>query len=115
MASTQHQRVEEKVYGILGKEDLIDDSTGVIPIRGLKTPLSLEDRFARRMSKMLGVETNTQVTNKGNATNIYLTHSRSTARVRVGLDNELRKFMRATEDALASIAKNADGMLNAIL
>ncbi|CAN9225620.1 unnamed protein product [Alternaria alternata] len=43
MASTQHQRVEEKVYGILGKEDLIDDSTGVIPMRGPKTELSLKD------------------------------------------------------------------------
>ncbi|CAN9371236.1 unnamed protein product [Alternaria sp. RS040] len=109
MPSSQHQRVEEKVYGVLGKEDLIDDSTGVIPMRGLKTELSLKDRFARRLSKMLDAEVDIQQKDNGNAMEIFLTRNRSIARVRVGLENELRKFIRATEDALASIAKNADG------
>ena len=114
MPSSQHQRVEEKVYGVLGKEDLIDDSTGVIPMRGLKTELSLKDRFARRLSKMLDAEVDIQQKDNSNAMEIFLTRNRSIARVRVGLENELRKFMRATEDALASIAKNADGMLKSI-
>ncbi|CAN9341890.1 unnamed protein product [Alternaria alternata] len=109
MASTQHQRVEEKVYGILGKEDLIDDSTGVIPMRGLKTELSLKDRFARRLSKMLGAETDIQQANNDNTINIYLTRSRPTNQVRISLNNELRKFVQAMEAVLASIAKNADG------
>lgn len=112
MASTQHQRVEEKVYGILGKEDLIDDSTGVIPMRGPKTELSLKDRFARRLPKMLGAETDIQQANNDNTINIYLTRSRPTNQVRISLNNELRKFVQAMEAALASIAKNADGMLN---
>ncbi|KAH8623125.1 hypothetical protein IG631_22282 [Alternaria alternata] len=109
MASAQHQRVEEKVYGIFIAEDLIDDSTGIFPMRGLKSPLSLKDRFARRLSKMLGAEVDIQQANNSNAMEIYLTRSRSTARVRIGLDNELRKFLRAIEDPLASIATHADG------
>jgi hypothetical protein len=116
MASTQNQRVEKKIYGIFIAEDLIDDSTGIIPMRGLKSPLSLKDRFARRLSKMLDAEVDIQQTDNGNgnAMEIFLTRNRTIARVRVGLDNELRKFMRATEDALKYIAKNADGMLNPI-
>jgi hypothetical protein len=114
MASTQNQRVEKKIYGIFIAEDLIDDSTGIIPMRGLKSPLSLKDRFARRLSKMLDAVVDIQQTDNGNAMEIFLTCNRTIARVRVGLDNELRKFMRATEDALKSIAKNADGMLNPI-
>ncbi|CAI9631150.1 unnamed protein product [Alternaria burnsii] len=109
MAFIQRQRLEEKVYGIFIAEDLIDDSTGIIPMRGLKSPLSLKSRFVRRLSKMLGAEVDIRQGNHGNAIEIFLTRNRSIARVRVGLDNELRKFMRATEDALASIAKNADG------
>lgn len=114
MASTQNQRVEKKIYGIFIAEDLIDDSTGIIPMRGLKSPLSLKDRFARRLSKMLDAEVDIQQTDNGNAMKIFLTRNRTISRVRVGLDNELRKFMRATKDALKSIAKNADGMLNPI-
>jgi len=114
MAPTQYQSME-KVYGIFLAEDLIDDSTGIIPMRGLKTELSLKGRFARRLLKMLGAEVNIQQASNGNTMEIYLTRSRSIARARAGLDNELRTFLRAMEDALASIAKNADGMLNLFL
>ncbi|KAB2099321.1 hypothetical protein AG0111_0g12495 [Alternaria gaisen] len=80
MASAQRQRVEEKVYDILIAEDLIDHSTGIVPMRGLKSALSLKDRFARRLSKMLGAEVDIQQADNANAMAIYLTRSRSTAR-----------------------------------
>ncbi|KAL1796072.1 hypothetical protein ACET3X_006296 [Alternaria dauci] len=109
MKSAQHQHVEENLYGILIEEDLIDDSTGIIPMVGLKTPLSLKDRFARRLSKMLGAKVDIQERRDGNAMDIYLTRNRCPGQPSVGLDDELRKFVRALEEALAAIAKHADG------
>jgi hypothetical protein len=56
---------------------------------------------------MLGAETDIQQANNDNRVDIYHTRSRSANRLRIGLDD-----VRAMEAALASIAKNADGMLN---
>jgi hypothetical protein len=111
--AAQHQHVNDAPYGIFIEEDMIDDSTGIIPMIGLDTPLSLKDRFVRRLSKMLGTGVSIRETPSSNAMDIFLTQGKYSPQPSVALDGELRKFARALEDALADVARASTGMLQA--
>jgi hypothetical protein len=106
----QDRPVDEAPYGILIEEDMIDDSTGIIPTRGLGVPLSLKDRFVRRLSKMLGAEANIREVPNGNAMDIFLTRGKQSPWPSVTLDDGLRKFVRDLEDALTCVARETTGM-----
>jgi hypothetical protein len=90
-------------------EDLIDDSTGVVATVGLGTPLSLRDRFQQRLSKLLAANVNIQENKTKPSITISISRSKSSGQPRIGLDEELRKFVRAMEDALPNIATDSLG------
>ncbi|KAI4671078.1 uncharacterized protein J4E88_009476 [Alternaria novae-zelandiae] len=100
---------EESPYGIFVEDDLIDDSTGIVPTKGLGIPLSLEDRFLRRLSKMLGTAANIREAPNGNATDIFLTRDKMSSRPNIALDEGLRKFVRELEEGLAAVATHPSG------
>jgi hypothetical protein len=89
---------------------MIDDSTGIIPTRGLGIPLNLKDRFVRRLSKMLGAEVNIREVPNGNAMDIFLTRGKHSPWPSVALDDGLRQFVRDLEDALTCVARETTGM-----
>ena len=95
---------------MLTEDDLIDDSTGVIPTVGLGTPLSLKKRFVRRLSKTLAADLHIKEGQNGGSMDIFLSRDRSSPQPRVELDEEVRKFVRCLEEALASIASSPRGM-----
>jgi len=109
--STQCESWEENPYGVFVEEDLIDDSTGVIPTKGLGIPLSLRDRFARRLSKMIGATANITEVPDGKAIEIFLTRGKPSPRPSVALDDELRKFVCELEDMLVGVATHPSGRL----
>jgi len=111
-ATTGDEPCEESPYGIFVEEDLIDDSTGVVPTKGLGIPLSLKDRFIRRLSKMLGTAANIREVPNGNAMDIFLTRDKQSPRPNITLDEGLRKFVRELEDGLAAVANHSSGMLH---
>jgi len=111
-APTANESCEESPYGIFVEEDLIDDSTGVIPTKGLGIPLSLKDRFLRRLSKMLGTAANIREAPNGNVMDIFLTRDKQSPRPNIALDEGLRKFVRELEDGLAAVATHSSGMLH---
>ncbi|KAI4608348.1 hypothetical protein J4E83_009150 [Alternaria metachromatica] len=107
----RNEPCEENPYGIFVEEDLIDDSTGLIPTKGLGILLSLKDRFLRRLLKMLGTAANIREAPNGNAMDIFLTRGIQSPRPSVALDEGLRKFVRELEDGLAAVAMHPSGML----
>ena len=107
-----HQRAEDLPYGTLVEEDLFDDSTGAVPIKGLSTPLSLEHRFVRRLSKLLGAGVTAEEDLNHQSIDIYLERSGHTNRPSIMLDEALRKFILELEQALKSIARSPDGVLH---
>ncbi|KAI4645465.1 uncharacterized protein J4E78_009375 [Alternaria triticimaculans] len=109
-AATRNKPCEENPYGIFVEEDLIDDSTGVVPTKGLGIPLSLKDRFLRRLSKMLGTAANIRETPNGNVMDIFLTRDKTSPRPNIALDEGLRKFVRELEDGLAAVATHSSGL-----
>jgi len=111
-AATGNEPCEESPYGIFVEEDLIDDSTGIVPTKGLGIPLSLKDRFLRRLSKMLGTAANIRETPNINAMDIFLTRDKQSPRPNIALDEGLRKFVRELEDGLAAVAMHSTGMLH---
>jgi hypothetical protein len=90
-------------------EDLVDDSTGVIPTLGLGTPLNLRERFIRRLSKLLVADVTIQEDGNKRSMTIFLSRNKASAQPRIELDKELRKFVRAMEDALPTIATESLG------
>jgi len=110
-APTGNAPCEESPYGIFVEEDLIDDSTGVVPTKGLGISLSLKDRFLRRLSKMLGTAANIREAPNVNAMDIFLARDKQSARPDIALDEALRKFVRELEDGLAAVATHSSGML----
>jgi hypothetical protein len=115
MTTTQQRVFEARPYGVLNQEDLVDDSTGIIPMIGLHTPLNLKDRFARRLSKMLGAEVHVLENSSQNTVDMYLSRGKNCPQPNLSLDEELRKFVGAMGDALASIAKHPHGRLRRAL
>ena len=111
-AATRNKPCEESPYGIFVEEDLIDDSTGIIPTKGLGIPLSLKDRFLRRLSKMLGTAANIREAPNGNVMDIFLTRDKTSPRPNIALDGGLRKFVRELEEGLAAVATHSSGMLH---
>jgi len=111
-AATGNEPCEESPYGIFVEDDLIDDSTGIIPTKGLGIPLSLKDRFLRRLSKMLGTAANIREIHTGSAMDIFLTRDKQSPRPNIALDEGLRKFVRELEDGLAAVAMYPSGMLH---
>jgi hypothetical protein len=93
------------------EEDLVDDSTGVIPTVGLGTPLSLRERFIRRLSKMLAATVVLKEDTSKRSMAISLSRDKSSPHPQVELDEELRKCIKRLEEALATIAKNTLSML----
>ncbi|KAI4679348.1 uncharacterized protein J4E84_008376 [Alternaria hordeiaustralica] len=105
----RNEACEESPYGIFVEEDFIDDSTGIVPTKGLGIPLSLKDRFLRRLSKMLGTAANIREIHTGNAMDIFLTRDKQSPRPSVALDEGLREFVRELEDGLAAVAMHPSG------
>ncbi|KAI4638294.1 hypothetical protein J4E93_010293 [Alternaria ventricosa] len=105
----RNEPCEENPYGIFVEEDLIDDSTGIVPTKGLGIPLSLKDRFLRRLSKMLGTAANIREIHNGNAMDIFLTRDKQSPGPNIALDEGLRKFVRELEDGLESVATHPSG------
>ncbi|KAI4958866.1 hypothetical protein J4E86_004476 [Alternaria arbusti] len=108
-AATGNKPCEESPYGIFVDEDLIDDSTGVVPTKGLGIPLSLKDRFLRRLSKMLGTAANIREAPNVSVMDIFLTRDKQSPRPNIALDEGLRKFVRELEDGLAAVAMHPSG------
>ena len=108
----RNEPCEESPYGIFVEEDLIDDSTGVVPTKGLGIPLSLKDRFLRRLSKMLGTAANIREAPHVNAMDVFLARDRQSPRPNIALDEGLRKFVRELEEGLAAVATHPSGMLH---
>ncbi|KAI4944273.1 hypothetical protein J4E91_008830 [Alternaria rosae] len=108
-AINQNESCEENPYGIFVEEDLIDDSTGIVPTKGLGIPLSLKDRFLRRLSKMLGTAANIREPSNVNVMDIFLTRDKQSPWPNIALDEGLRKFVRELEDGLAAIAMHPSG------
>jgi len=111
-AAPGNEPCEESPYGIFVEEDLIDDSTGIVPTKGLGIPLSLKDRFLRRLSKMLGTAANIREAPNVNAMDIFLTRDKQSPRPNIALDEGLRKFVRELEDGLATVAMHPSSMLH---
>jgi len=109
--STQDESWQDTPYGVFVDEDLIDDSTGVIPTKRLGIPLSLKDRFIRRLSKVIGATANIREVPDGKAIDIFLTRSRQSTRSSIDPDERLRKFVRELEDTLAKVATYPSGRL----
>jgi hypothetical protein len=109
MASRYHF-AEEIPHSMLTEEDLVDDSTGITLIIGLATPLSLKNRFVRRLSKLLAAELHIKEGHDGKTMDIFLSRDGNSAQPRLELDEELRKFVRSMEETLASIASHPKGM-----
>ncbi|KAI4620715.1 uncharacterized protein J4E87_007043 [Alternaria ethzedia] len=108
-AAPRNEPCEESPYGIFVEEDLIDDSTGIVPTKGLGITLSLKDRFLRRLSKMLGTAANIREAPNVNAMDIFLTKDKQSHRPNIALDEGLRKFVRELEDGLAAVAMHPSG------
>ncbi|KAI4914497.1 hypothetical protein J4E85_010560 [Alternaria conjuncta] len=108
-ATTGDEPCEESPYGIFVEEDLIDDSTGIIPTKGLGITLSLKERFVRRLSKMLGTAANIREAPNVDAMDVFLTRDKQSPRPNIALDEGLRKFVRELEDGLAAVATHSSG------
>jgi hypothetical protein len=72
--------------------------------------MSLKKRFLRRLSKTLAADLHITEGQGGTSMNIFLYRDKQSAQPRLELDEELRKFVRSMEDALASIASYPQGM-----
>ncbi|KAF1833898.1 hypothetical protein BDW02DRAFT_356178 [Decorospora gaudefroyi] len=91
--------------GVSIQEDLVDDSTGVTPMVGLCTPLSLKTRFLCRLSELLAADVTIQEENDNTSSmEIFVSRKKTSLHPRIELDEELRKFVPSLEEAMGAIA-----------
>jgi hypothetical protein len=77
--SRGHHFVEEIPQSHLTEEDLVDDSTGVIPTMGLGTLLSLENWFVQCLSKLLAAGLHIKEGHDGKSMEIFLSRDKTSA------------------------------------
>ncbi|KAF2818499.1 hypothetical protein CC86DRAFT_336907 [Ophiobolus disseminans] len=86
------------------EHDLFDDSTGIIPTAGLKTPLKLRDRFLNRLSEMTVATATLDEQGSQDTIDIKLSRKTRSDQCRIELDTELRQFLDSMQHSLPIIS-----------
>lgn len=107
--SPKHHFVTEIPQNIFDDVDLIDDSTGIVPTVGLKTPTRLRDRFLQRLSKIAAADAKVHETGSQDSIQIYLTRNVGCPQARIERDAELRQYLQSMEASLAIISNKRTG------
>jgi hypothetical protein len=84
------------------EEDLTDDSTGMIPMLGTKTPAGLQVRLMQRLSRMAAADV--KMHEAGQAVEIYLTRNPGSPQLRIERDTELQQLLQGIETSLTVIS-----------
>ncbi|KAF2128718.1 hypothetical protein P153DRAFT_431611 [Dothidotthia symphoricarpi CBS 119687] len=105
-----HCYTAEVPLSVFDEDDLIDDSYGITPMAGLGKPLSLRNRFLRRLSKMIGADVTMQEDEPDVRLDIYLTWKPNQLEQSPAVDKELREYLSGLKDAWAIIAMHQCGL-----
>lgn len=109
--SPKHHFGTEVFQNIFEDRDLIDDSTGNIPMVGLKTPTGLRDRFLQRLSKMAAASATMHEAGSQQSIEIYLTRNVGSPQLPIERDHELRQLIQSMQASFAVISTQRSGMI----
>jgi hypothetical protein len=90
-------------------DDMIDDSTGIIPMAGLKTPMPLSSRFVNRLATMTAASVELVENKTEKSITIHISRNTGSPQPRVESDTELREFLQSMKHSMMLIAKHRSG------
>jgi len=86
-------------------QDLTDDATDIIPVIGLKTSMSLKNRFIGRLGELIGQEMTLEEIERNESIKIHIRRN-----TRSGQDEHLIKLLGSMKGPLGIIAVHSAGM-----
>ncbi|KAF2854919.1 hypothetical protein T440DRAFT_504447, partial [Plenodomus tracheiphilus IPT5] len=89
----------------LTEEDLIDDSVGIIPMVGLKTPQSIRSRFISRLERLLNMEVKIEESTAQRSIAITVTRVAKVGRQTLADLDSIRSILKAMTIGLSLVAK----------
>ena len=92
------------------QDELIDDSTNVVPAAGLNCSLSLQDRFKYRLGRMLGKPVAVIESEDSSTISIYIGPVMRSAQATFSYAERTRKFTEDLQCSLRDIANSSNGM-----
>lgn len=107
--SRQHPLVP-KTHTRFNKDKLVNNSANDILILELNTPLSLRDRFIRRLSKLLKANIQMSKSKNKQSISILLVRKSTPSQHLLDHDKELHQLLRSMEDSLSLIAVHNKGI-----
>jgi hypothetical protein len=104
-----HQFVHERLRAAPDEEDLIMDSTGLLPAITSRAPPALRDRFLHRLAKLIAATT-TMVENEGQPmVELHVSRNSGSPQALVEKDKKLQAFLESMARYMAAISKSRSG------